>query len=486
MDLVSKFNKIVTRNDAPGLKYVLAVSGGVDSMSLAYLSKNSSISQRFQTLVVDHGLREESSNEAQIVVENLSKIGIRAYIRKIKWADSRITTKINISKPMPGPKLEEHARIMRNGIRHIMSNAKLVEKQHDSNSSSLESIQAFLPSKILPLISSAQYHAFFAKQLVSEILDQIATTHPLTNECTWSIPINSPIANTLAQRQSILHLSIAKTIEWVACPQHPPTLNHIKTLSNEIVSKLNPNFHQNINALNHKRYCIAGIVLLTRLEITYTGTYSLIATFSKDLKSINNLYEQSMVLDQPLDTDLVWNDTTFITINKNIPVTPAFSSNPSQQQLSTTEDIYPDLYCSVISLSHFMSLHRAGKFQFPIDNQQPKTQICNMNKYFDFEIPTGQQLSIKEAIIYMKKVFLLERYSKNVYVPFATNNSSILMFPVVLVYKIHNTQTRNEKNTHSLIKRHLVSVHIPNIDICFGINVANVITKRKKKMLTYF
>ncbi|KAK3314892.1 hypothetical protein B0H66DRAFT_563887 [Apodospora peruviana] len=79
-------------------RVVLAISGGVDSMALAYLcQKARKYSSPFFRLsdnpvgslagvIIDHGLREGSSAEAQKVVETLqSKLNLKAGVRQIKW-----------------------------------------------------------------------------------------------------------------------------------------------------------------------------------------------------------------------------------------------------------------------------------------------------------------------------------------------------------------------------------------------------------------
>ncbi|KAI0556278.1 adenine nucleotide alpha hydrolases-like protein [Xylaria curta] len=75
----------------------LAVSGGVDSMALAYLCSklrrydiHFSIADNpvadFRAIIVDHGLRPESAAEAKAVSAALRTIGIAPYISVISWA----------------------------------------------------------------------------------------------------------------------------------------------------------------------------------------------------------------------------------------------------------------------------------------------------------------------------------------------------------------------------------------------------------------
>tara|TARA_B110001452_G_scaffold246757_1_gene232309 strand:+ start:24 stop:1058 length:1035 start_codon:yes stop_codon:yes gene_type:complete len=75
-------------------KFAVAVSGGPDSLSLAFLAKNFSIihNLKFKCFIVDHKLRKESSSEAKIVLDVLKKIGINCKI--LKWNGKKPSSNI--------------------------------------------------------------------------------------------------------------------------------------------------------------------------------------------------------------------------------------------------------------------------------------------------------------------------------------------------------------------------------------------------------
>ena len=79
---VRKIYKIFEKNINGLDKSLVAVSGGPDSLSLAFLTKCYSIknSVNFRYVLVDHKLRKDSSLEAKKVVQILKKIGINCKI----------------------------------------------------------------------------------------------------------------------------------------------------------------------------------------------------------------------------------------------------------------------------------------------------------------------------------------------------------------------------------------------------------------------
>jgi tRNA(Ile)-lysidine synthase len=75
-------------------KFAVAVSGGPDSLSLAFLAKYFSLKHNIEVkyFVVDHKLRKESSSEAKVVINVLKKIGIKCKI--LKWNGQKPLTNI--------------------------------------------------------------------------------------------------------------------------------------------------------------------------------------------------------------------------------------------------------------------------------------------------------------------------------------------------------------------------------------------------------
>ncbi|KAL6794559.1 hypothetical protein GGI42DRAFT_139068 [Trichoderma sp. SZMC 28013] len=101
-------------------RIALAVSGGVDSMAMAYLF--SALLRMYRGIkiadnptesafgiVVDHRLREESSQEASRVTQELKRLGLKAVIKSLNWREHRW----HGIEPTTLPNVESVARTMR-------------------------------------------------------------------------------------------------------------------------------------------------------------------------------------------------------------------------------------------------------------------------------------------------------------------------------------------------------------------------------------
>ena len=79
---IKKIYKIFEKNVKGLDKSLVAVSGGPDSLALAFLAKHYSTinSVKFNYALVDHKLRKDSSLEAKKVVQILKKIDIKCKI----------------------------------------------------------------------------------------------------------------------------------------------------------------------------------------------------------------------------------------------------------------------------------------------------------------------------------------------------------------------------------------------------------------------
>ncbi len=90
--IYERFEFLINQKEFKG--YLVAVSGGADSLALAYLSKCYQIKNKnknFHYVHVDHKLRDTSSNEAQTLKKILKKFKIKCKI--ITWKKKKNTRK---------------------------------------------------------------------------------------------------------------------------------------------------------------------------------------------------------------------------------------------------------------------------------------------------------------------------------------------------------------------------------------------------------
>ncbi|KAJ2891926.1 hypothetical protein MKZ38_010552 [Zalerion maritima] len=110
----------VTSQSADKTSIGIAVSGGVDSMALAYLCSMAKHSvhlrigdhrpREFRPFVVDHGLREGSHDEAEKVTRELANIGFQTTFSRIKLNWTPTLKHYNVDHPSQLPGVEALAR----------------------------------------------------------------------------------------------------------------------------------------------------------------------------------------------------------------------------------------------------------------------------------------------------------------------------------------------------------------------------------------
>ena len=113
--IYSKFEKIISRN-IKNKSYALAVSGGTDSLCLAYFGKLYSLKfgNKIHVLIVDHKLRKSSSQEAVKVSKMLKRKDIQSKI--LVWKGK-----------VPKKNIQNNARNMRYSLMSSYCQKKKVE-----------------------------------------------------------------------------------------------------------------------------------------------------------------------------------------------------------------------------------------------------------------------------------------------------------------------------------------------------------------------
>jgi len=113
--IYKKFTKSISINE----NFIVAVSGGPDSLALAFLSKIYSIQKNLKVrfYIIDHKLRSESSNEAKYVKKILNKFQINAEI--LYWKG--IKPKSNIQSAARAKRFELLiSKCKKLGVTHIL------------------------------------------------------------------------------------------------------------------------------------------------------------------------------------------------------------------------------------------------------------------------------------------------------------------------------------------------------------------------------
>ncbi|PVU97066.1 hypothetical protein BB561_000770 [Smittium simulii] len=505
--VLSKFNSILKLYDTPKLKYGLAISGGIDSMALAYLSKNSTISERCIPIIIDHSLRKESFYDAEKACEFLRILGYFPQIIKLKWAHDFIECSVNIfdkerlvventldslrnsykytyyssfKKPPVGPKLEEVARAERykaieslckkQAISYLMtghhrndlcetflmrlsrqsglfglSGTRVLDEYPIISSSFSKSLKVFRPLlfdftkedllkictgnnlnwvedpsntntifkrnsirktisdteatdnfygralysvNITPVVSLLQNQQKIIEKTVNSILSNIANFNYITGECTWD---NSEYISlsSLFNSDTLLHLCLSKTIKWVSCSIYPPELKDIKKIAGYIKSSY---------ASSSSNISVSGILLY---KPTKKDNFWV---FSKHIPSSAILNTLDHIGSLP-GKEILWNDTTFISVDKKSP--------------------YINIKYSVISIARALYCHSVYRINFFDSPNQNITFDIN-NPCFINKITLNQ----KELI----KFYKIQAQSKLFQQSQIIKDSSLLYQPIIISY----------------------------------------------------
>ncbi|KAK1413894.1 hypothetical protein QVD17_29631 [Tagetes erecta] len=219
---LSKYQQTFSkRMDMAGLKphhhIAVGVSGGPDSMALCSLAANwktcgphaaSRVNNDFVdgllAIIVDHGLRAESKNEAEIVQSRVLKMGIRCEIAHCEWTDGR---------PKLGH-LQEAARDMRyEKLQQICSQHQigvLLIAHHADDQAELFILRLSRNSGVLGLAGMA-------------LTTQLFATHPNFDDgISNSILLVRPLLDF--SKQDLYKICEGSKQEWVEDPTNQNTL----------------------------------------------------------------------------------------------------------------------------------------------------------------------------------------------------------------------------------------------------------------------
>ncbi|KAL9661669.1 hypothetical protein QQ045_026495 [Rhodiola kirilowii] len=225
----------------PHHRIALGVSGGPDSMALCVLAANWKASalensngciDGLLAIIVDHGLRTESRDEAILVSRRVSEIGIRFEIARCEWLDG---------KPKQGH-LQEAARDMRYQkfqevcVRHGIS--ALLVAHHADDQAELFILRLSRNSGVIGLAGMA-----FSSQLFSSSLPQFGESN-----VNHDILLVRPLLDL--SKQDMYRICKGGGMEWVEDPTNQSQLfarNRIR----KSLGQSSSNFDHELQAVIH-------------------------------------------------------------------------------------------------------------------------------------------------------------------------------------------------------------------------------------------
>ncbi|CAM8883818.1 unnamed protein product [Rhodiola kirilowii] len=225
----------------PHHRIALGVSGGPDSMALCVLAANWKASalensngciDGLLAIIVDHGLRTESRDEAILVSRRVSEIGIRFEIARCEWLDG---------KPKQGH-LQEAARDMRYQkfqevcVRHGIS--ALLVAHHADDQAELFILRLSRNSGVIGLAGMA-----FSSQLFSSSLPQFGESN-----VNHDILLVRPLLDL--SKQDMYKICKGGGMEWVEDPTNQSQLfarNRIR----KSLGQSSSNFDHELQAVIH-------------------------------------------------------------------------------------------------------------------------------------------------------------------------------------------------------------------------------------------
>ncbi|KAJ1771328.1 hypothetical protein IW140_003030 [Coemansia sp. RSA 1813] len=109
--IIRHVQSLLTQLHLTEKRLLLAVSGGADSMALAYIVSRAAGPSNCHAVTVDHGFRPESIDEARDVGRYMIELGISHEIRKLDWRSDGACDYKGTAIPLPSiQKMEEMAR----------------------------------------------------------------------------------------------------------------------------------------------------------------------------------------------------------------------------------------------------------------------------------------------------------------------------------------------------------------------------------------
>ncbi|OLY82825.1 hypothetical protein AYI68_g3050 [Smittium mucronatum] len=374
--MLSKFNQLVKRYDFDGLRY--AVSGGVDSMALSYLASKSTISERISTLIIDHSLRPESSDDTIKTVHNLSNLGLDTTVCRIIWKDHSVTNK---NKPFDPKKhesnysfsadLQNKSPFSLKNITYFSSSfkpetgSKLEEIARSERYAIIERycLENKIDRTIPPTFSSVSTHSFNAKRLIRYKLEKVSIINKNGFYC-WDPALAESEFFGNNSSKTILMMCLSWVVKAVSYSKHPPKLSSTSLFAQYLQD----------TGKSKSSICHSGVILRRPTK------KSPFWEFSKQQLPVSELISMKSSENISLGTSTIWNNSYLITVRQNLETDVNYSY-------------------TLVSLANILMLHMLSKFDIE-------------NPHYNFEYNISSKIN-KESLIHHWKTNFLPSLSKS-------------------------------------------------------------------------
>ena len=278
LNFYKKFRSIILK-DIKDKSFALAVSGGSDSLCLAYFSKiySSEFGNKIQVLIVDHNLRKESHKEALKVKDILKKKRIKSTI--LRWKG-----KIPISN------VQKNARDLRYMLISnycLKKNIKYLTTAHHGDDQIENFFIRLLRGSGLTGLSSMTTNAKYSSQL--KIIRPFLHFKKMDLNYVTSNYFKTYIEDPSNEDEKFLRVRIRKYRKYME-REGLDTRKIIKTVDNLVSANEALNFYKNKALYKHATFISKNKCLINRKIFSEEAGEIIFKSFSDILSLVSGTY----------------------------------------------------------------------------------------------------------------------------------------------------------------------------------------------------
>ena len=241
------FNKLLKSLNSNN-KFILGLSGGIDSMALLHLIKNfiddkSNVRIKCMSIIIDHNLRDESEREAKEVKKISQNLGFNTQIKKI-----------NLSKP--NGNIQNWARKQRRNIlfqKCLELSANLILGHHFDDQAETMFMRIIRESALDGLLGMKEITSWSGIYIIRPLLPykKVQIKNYVKNKKIYYFEDSSNINDKFERVKTRFHLDYIKQNIW---PNITYDLNYFSNLNSNLLKKTDYFFNRwfNKNLLIHE------------------------------------------------------------------------------------------------------------------------------------------------------------------------------------------------------------------------------------------